>query len=278
MNEEEDMILPDDFDESTPAEVETSSETDLDEVLNTNEALDESLGEVDTKQDNSVNEEQKLLEMLKGKVKYDHGEVQISSIDDVVTNYQKGLNYDRIQDKVKSYEESKTMQYINEKAKELGFKTTDDYIESVKQFEIKQKEEKKQADIEEMLDRGIPDDIAKEIIETRELREHLKKQEEEINKYKEEQKSAEQKQQEQIEFLKAYPDIKAEDIPVEVFESTKDGKSLLTAYIEHENKQLKTLLEQRDKQTSNKNTNLVKKSNGDTLESDKDAFLQGFDE
>ena len=73
-----------------------------------------------------------------------------------------------------------------------------------------------------MLDRGIPDDIAKEIIETRELREHLKKQEEEINKYKEEQKSAEQKQQEQIEFLKAYPDIKAEDIPVEVFESTKE--------------------------------------------------------
>ena len=278
MNEEEDMILPDDFDESTPAEVETSSETDLDEVLNTNEALDESLGEVDTKQDNSVNEEQKLLEMLKGKVKYDHGEVQISSIDDVVTNYQKGLNYDRVQDKVKSYEESKTMQYINEKAKELGFKTTDDYIESVKQFEIKQKEEKKQADIEEMLDRGIPDDIAKEIIETRELREHLKKQEEEINKYKEEQKSAEQKQQEQIEFLKAYPDIKAEDIPVEVFESTKDGKSLLTAYIEHENKQLKTLLEQREKQDTNKSTNLVKKSNGDTQESDKDTFLQGFDE
>ena len=278
MNEEEDMILPDDFDESTPEEVETSSETDLDEVLNTNEALDESLGEVDTKQDNSVNEEQKLLEMLKGKVKYDHGEVQISSIDDVVTNYQKGLNYDRIQDKVKSYEESKTMQYINEKAKELGFKTTDDYIESVKQFEIKQKEEKKQADIEEMLDRGIPDDIAKEIIETRELREHLKQQEAEIQKYKDEQKSAELKQQDQIEFLKAYPDIKAEDIPVEVFESTKNGKSLLTAYIEHENKQLKTLLEQRDKQTSNKNTNLVKKSNGDTLESDKDAFLQGFDE
>jgi len=278
MNEEEDMILPDDFDESTPEEVETSSETDLDEVLNTNEALDESLGEVDTKQDNSVNEEQKLLEMLKGKVKYDHGEVQISSIDDVVTNYQKGLNYDRIQDKVKSYEESKTMQYINEKAKELGFKTTDDYIESVKQFEIKQKEEKKQADIEEMLDRGIPDDIAKEIIETRELREHLKKQEEEISKYKEEQKSAEQKQQEQIEFLKAYPDIKAEDIPVEVFQSTKDGKSLLTAYIEHENKQLKTLLEQREKQDTNKSTNLVKKSNGDTQESDKDTFLQGFDE
>ena len=278
MNEEEDMILPDDFDESTPAEVETSSEAGLEEVLDNNEALESTVGEVDTKQDNSVNEEQKLLEMLKGKVKYDHGEVQISSIDDVVTNYQKGLNYDRVQDKVKSYEESKTMQYINEKAKELGFKTTDDYIESVKQFEIKQKEEKKQADIEEMLDRGIPDDIAKEIIETRELREHLKKQEEEINKYKEEQKSAEQKQQEQIEFLKAYPDIKAEDIPVEVFESTKDGKSLLTAYIEHENKQLKTLLEQRDKQTSNKNTNLVKKSNGDTLESDKDAFLQGFDE
>lgn len=278
MNEEEDMILPDDFDESTPAEVETSSETDLDEVVNTNEALDESLGEVDTKQDNSVNEEQKLLEMLKGKVKYDHGEVQISSIDDVVTNYQKGLNYDRIQDKVKSYEESKTMQYINEKAKELGFKTTDDYIESVKQFEIKQKEEKKQADIEEMLERGIPDDVAKEIIETRELREHLKQQEAEIQKYKDEQKSAELKQQEQIEFLKAYPDIKVEDIPAEVFQSTKDGKSLLTAYIEHENKQLKTLLEQREKQDTNKSTNLVKKSNGDTQESDKDTFLQGFDE
>lgn len=278
MNEEEDMILPDDFDESTPAEVETSSETDLDEVLNTNEALDESLGEVDIKQDNSVNEEQKLLEMLKGKVKYDHGEVQISSIDDVVTNYQKGLNYDRIQDKVKSYEESKTMQYINEKAKELGFKTTDDYIESVKQFEIKQKEEKKQADIDEMLERGIPDDIAKEIIETRELREHLKQQEAEMQKYKDEQKSAELKQQEQIEFLKAYPDIKVEDIPAEVFQSTKDGKSLLTAYIEHENKQLKTLLEQREKQDTNKSTNLVKKSNGDTQESDKDTFLQGFDE
>lgn len=278
MNEEEDMILPDDFDESTPAEVETSSETDLDEVLNTNEALDESLGEVDTKQDNSVNEEQKLLEMLKGKVKYDHGEVQISSIDDVVTNYQKGLNYDRIQDKVKSYEESKTMQYINEKAKELGFKTADDYIESVKQFEIKQKEEKKQADIDEMLERGIPDDVVKEIIETRELREHLKQQEAEMQKYKDEQKSAELKQQEQIEFLKAYPDIKVEDIPAEVFQSTKDGKSLLTAYIEHENKQLKTLLEQREKQDTNKSTNLVKKSNGDTQESDKDTFLQGFDE
>lgn len=41
------------------------------------------------------------------------------------------------------------------------------------------------------------------------------------------------------EFLDAYPDVKPEDVPVEVWVEVNKGRNLLEAYVRYENKRLK---------------------------------------
>jgi hypothetical protein len=69
-----------------------------------------------------------LLDELSKKVKYNKESVQIDSIDDVVSNYQKGLNYDKLQEKFNNLENSKAMSYIKNKAAELGM-SVDEYMD-----------------------------------------------------------------------------------------------------------------------------------------------------
>lgn len=49
-------------------------------------------------------------------------------------------------------------------------------------------------------------------------------------------------QEEYGEFFKAYPDVKGNEIPVEVWQEYQKGKNLLDAYVRHENNQLKAKL------------------------------------
>lgn len=87
----------------------------------------------------------------------------------------------------------------------------------------KQEQEKR---LSELLEQNIPEEYAKEMIENRKFREQ----------FESEQKAKQQQAQQQTDlqdFITAFPDVKAEEIPTEVWQSNAKGIPLRYAYAEH---------------------------------------------
>lgn len=260
MNENEDIIELDEADfQDTPVEEEVESTPVAEE----------------TKVETPVQtDEQKLLDLLKSKVKYNGEPVDIPTIDDVVANYQKGLNYDNLKAKSEKSENA-VLDYINTKAKSMNM-TPEQYIEKVKSYEAEQIKAKNEKAINEMITNGVPEDIAREIIETRALRESLQKEKAELEEQKKIAENEKQKDKEFQEFLKAYPSIDIDKIPQEVFENAKSS-NLLSAYAQYENKLLKEQIKQMEQNQKNASTSVVRPVGNTGGEESKDAFLMGFD-
>jgi hypothetical protein len=218
-----------------------------------------------------------LLDELSKKVKYNKESVQIDSIDDVVSNYQKGLNYDKLVEKLNNLEHSKAMSYITNKATELGM-SVDDYMEQVENYEKEQEKQREQERLEEMISSGVPEDVAKEVIATSQLRKELQAEKNQLEKEKKAREDKESKDKEYEDFIKEFPDVKAEDIPKDVFLNAENS-SLREAYMKYQLEEQKKQIEILKKQNENKSssvgstTEFGRKENKAT-----DPFLEGWDE
>jgi hypothetical protein len=116
------------------------------------------------------------------------------------------------------------LSYLEQKAQRLGV-TVDQLIENDRKWEEQQA-------LNELIQKNIPDEYAKEILENRKFREQYQEE-------KAEREKQEKEHQMMAEFLDAYPDVKPEDIPVEVWVEVNKGRNLLDAYVSYENKRLK---------------------------------------
>lgn len=91
----------------------------------------------------------------------------------------------------------------------------------------KQEQEQK---LSELLAQNIPEEYAKEMLESRKFREQ----------FEAEQKAKQQQEQQQADmkdFINAFPGVKADEIPVEVWQANARGIPLRYAYAEHAYKQ-----------------------------------------
>lgn len=222
-------------------------------------------------------EDKKFLDYLNNKgIKYNGEAVKIEKIDDLINTYQKGLNYDNLKAKQEK-SENIVMNYVSNMAKKANL-TPEQYIEKVKKYEEEQIKAQNENAIQSMMSNGIPEDIAREVIETRALRESLQRQQTELNEKEEARKAELQKEKEYEEFLNAYPGIEVDKIPKEVFENAKNS-NLKSAYAEYENKILKEKIKQMEQNQNNASNSVVSPtSNGSSTEQQsKDAFLDGFD-
>lgn len=263
--EEEDFFNMDESDfKDTPSE----------EEQNQNEENVEENTTPKTEPLNETADEQKLLSLLKSKVRYNGEEVDIKSMDDVVANYQKGLNYDNLKAKSEKSENA-VMNYVVAKAKSMNM-TPEQYIDKVKSYEEEQKKNAQEQEVQRMMDRGVDEETARRVARTEAYMETLKAREEELNRQEEARKAEAQKDKEYQEFLKAYPGIEVDKIPQEVFENAKNS-NLLSAYQAYENKQLKEKIKQMEQNTKNASNSLVKQVGETANEEGKDAFLIGFD-
>lgn len=218
-----------------------------------------------------------LLEALSKKVKYNGESVKVDSIDDLITNFQKGLNYDKKNEQYEALQNSKVEQYVSKKAKELGL-TVDEYIEQVEEYEAEQEKAREKEKLEEMVNNGVPEDIAREVIATSQLRKQLQAKENELKEREEAQNAKHKEEQEYADFIAAFPDVKAENIPKEVYEAAQSS-NLTSAYKDWLIKDLQTKLS--IQQTNSKN---AKSAIGSVTESGPtkkneptDLFLEGFD-
>ena len=265
------------IDSEVIAEYSEEEKTDNSEGEETNEAEVPS----EASEDNSTSEQvdlQPLLKALSGKIKYNKEEVNVESIEDLVEKYQKGLNYDKKLQELENLQNSKLEKYAKAKADELGI-TVDEYMDQVEAYEKEQEKAKEQARIEEMVNNGVPEETAKEVIAAGQMRKKYQQMENELKKREEALNKEEAKKKEYQDFLEQFPDVKPEDIPKEVFEEAENS-SLSNAYMKWKVKDL-----ERQLSVAKTNEKNAKASVGGVTETgpakekhESDPFLEGFSE
>lgn len=217
-----------------------------------------------------------FLKTISEKAKFNHEPVNVESLDDVITNFQKGLNYDKLKTQLDEISSSEELSYLKEKAEENGM-TTKEFIKLVKEQEKAQKDAEYERQYNELLDSGISEELVKELVENSRKAKELER---EMNKLKlQEQEKAQEsaKNQKYEEFLKAYPDVKVDELPKEVVLAN----DIKTAYVEYQNKELLKQIEilKQNQEIAKKNPVRGVSEHGGTTVSQKsnDPFLMGFD-
>ena len=284
-------MLEEEVVESTPTETMESDEDFFSEV---DDEVMESLGEEEpseeeTNEESKPNEPQEdnskdevdfgpLLKALSGKIKYNKENVNVESIEDLINGYQKGLNYDKKVAELENLQNSKLEQYAKQKATELGI-SVDEYMDRVEKYEEEQQKAQEQARLEEFINNGVPEDIAKEVIAGAQVRKQLQQELNELKAERDASKKEEEKNKEYQDFLNNFPGVKPEEIPRSVFEDAENS-SLSDAYMKWKIGEL-----QKENEILKTNEKNKKSSVGSTTETgatnekhERDLFLEGFDE
>ena len=259
----DDEVIKEESNESDEAE--QSEETEESKPSESEESKDE----VDFKP---------LLKALSGKIKYNKEEVNVDSIEDLISNYQKGLNYDKKVQELENLQNSKLEKYAKSKADELGI-SVEEYMDRVEKYEEEQKKAQEEQELEEMIENGVPDSLAREILAGRQLRFEYQKMKNEMKEWKESTQKEEEKNKKYQEFLEKFPDVNPEDIPKEVFEEAEKS-SLSEAYMKWQLNELKNQLSVAKTNEKNAASTVGSvTSTGPTQENHSvDLFLEGFNE
>lgn len=255
----EDMLLPDDF-QAEPQVEETSQE-----ALETVEEVE------DTNQTETTEEAiETPSEPLKFKVKYNKEEQELT-YDDAVPLIQKGMNYDKLQERLQQFESDPKLALIQELAADQGL-TPDEYVQQVREWREQEK-------LNQLIQSNIPEDLAKEVLETRKLRDEIKQE-------KEQKAKQEQEGKEFQEFFQTYKENTGKDfdpqkdqLPPEVWEIQAQGVPLKFAYLQHHTKELQNqlkILKQNEENAKRAPVGSVSTHGTTKTESD-DPFLRGFD-
>lgn len=272
----ETMDSDDDFFSDVDNEVISEGEESQDQTEKETEEVE---APNETSEDNSKDGEvdfAPLLKALSGKIKYNKENVTVESLEDLINGYQKGLNYDKKLQELENLQNSKLEKYAKNKAEELGI-TVDEYMDQVEAYEREQERTKERDRLEEMINNGVPEDIAKEVIAAGQERKKYQQRENELKKREEALQKEEDKKKEYQEFLDQFPDVEPDSIPKEVFEEAEKN-SLSNAYMKWKLKDLEKQLSVA--KTNEKNANSTVGSTTETGTTNEkhetDYFLEGF--
>ena len=259
---------------------EVISEETEEEVNESKEETNEENKPSEPQDDNSNDEEdlKPLLKALSGKIKYNKEEVNVESIDDLIENYQKGLNYDKKLQELENLQNSKLEKYAKAKADELGI-TVDEYMNRVEKYEENQRRQQEEDEMNQLVDSGVPETLAKELLAGREQRRQLQKELSEIKAERENARKEAEKNKEYDDFIKEFPDVKPDTIPKEVFEEA-EKTSLSNAYMKWKLKELENQLSVAKQNEKNAKTSVggITETGPTNEKHEIDYFLEGFGE
>lgn len=262
--ENNDMILPDDFSEGTPAEENTGENITNDENLETDGIQPEEGIEGEEGTPTETPQEPFL------KVKYNKEEVELTQ-EQVIELAQKGMNYDKIYQKYNEVANNPTLEYFNDLAQRNGMD-----LEGLVSYYQQQEE---QSELEYLQrEKGLTEELAKEVMENRKFRQQL---DNERKSQKEEVQRQENFRKQQESFMNKYPNVTPDKIPQSVWDEWKQsgGNDLVSAYMNYENAQLKqelAILKQNGKNKASAPIRAGVSVNGSKGVEVEDAFLQGF--
>jgi hypothetical protein len=175
------------------------------------------------------------------KVKFNHQEMDLP-IEEAVKHIQKGMNYDKILEQLESYKNDDAIQYVDKIAKKNG---------------VTRKEVVQKWLVDEIVERdGVDTAVAEKILKAEqvEAREKEAQRQKEIEDETQKQREA-RLAKEEAEFRALYPEVKGEEIPVEVLREWNEGTPLKTAYKAYESDTLKARLKQLEEQAKINATN-----------------------
>ena len=275
------MESDDDFFAEVDEEVINENSSDENEEVKTSEEeTNEDSEPSETQEDNSDDgvDYTPLLKALSGKIKYTKEEVNVDSIEDLISNYHKGLTYDKKVQELENLQNSKLEKYAKAKADEMGI-SVEEYMDRVERYEEDQRRAQEEQELDEMIENGVPDSLAREILAGRQLRLEYQQMKNEMKEWKESTQREEEKNKEYEEFLDRFPDVNPEDIPKEVFEDAQHS-SLSEAYMKWQLDELQKQLKVAKTNEKNSKASIGSvTSTGPTEEKhSKDLFLEGFDE
>lgn len=263
MNEEENMILDDGFDD-LPVE---EPQADTQDILDNSDT--ETVEEPTNDSTETVNEEQVTPQMLKIKVDREEREI---SVEEAAILAQKGWNYDRAVERARV---EAAQQARDSVIADMGYTWNGNPITTETQYKQAMAEQEL---INKYKDRDLPDEVIKELVESKRDREERA----------EEKRVREQEAKRQgdfEEFFKYFESVNGrtfdpvkDKVSPEVDAAVRNGQPLKYAYMEHHNKVLQDQLK-----ISKQNEANVKKSpigsvtaNGSAKTLSKDPFLEGF--
>ena len=266
--ETEAEVLSDDWDDIDLSDAKDEEEEEARETANEEEA-DHSEESKEAEKPEETEPETKAEEGADQRFTLKHlGEVKEYNREETLALAQKGLDYDRIRQKLSEKEEAeKHNEDIRAFVAELaGAKnlSVDEFMLDYRAMVMAQKEQ-------------ISVEAAKERLQMQAREKALNERENALKEREEAQKSADTKrdnaQQDFAAFFKARPDIKAEDIPKEVYQKALGGTPLLTAYTVWENEKLKAELE-----AERKNKENAEKATGSTSSAGNKNKRDAFDD
>jgi hypothetical protein len=203
------------------------------------------------------------------KVKYNKEEMEL---DEATARElaQKGLNYDKVTERLQALESDPRLTLVEELAQAQGM-DVNEYVEAVRQYQ-------EEARLNELLQQNIPEEYAREMLENRKFREQLEAE-------RQAKQEGEQRQADFADFFQYYRDANGRDfipnqdeIPQSVWDATANGIPLKYAFMEHEVNNLRQQLS-----TLKKNQDNAKKapvsgvtSHGSNEVASEDPFLKGF--
>jgi hypothetical protein len=113
---------------------------------------------------------------------------------------------------------------------------------------------------------------------SRKIRKELQAEKNQLEKEKQEKLDKESKDKEYADFIKEFPDVKAEDIPKDVFLNAENS-SLREAYMKYQLEEQKKQIEILKKQNENKSSSVGSTTEfGGKENKATDPFLEGWDE
>ena len=278
----ETMESDEDFFSEVDSEIIAENTDEGKEEVSDGEENDESEVPSEDSEDNSKSEQEvdfkPLLDALKGKIKYNKEEVTPESLEDLIENYQKGLNYDKKVQELDNLQNSRLERYAKEKADALGI-SVDEYMNQVEAYEKQQERQREADELEDLINAGTPESIAKELIASRQQRKQIQQELNDIKAEREADRKEKEKNKEYQDFLKEFPDVNPESIPKEVFEEAEKS-SLSNAYMKWKLKDLEKQISISKTNEKNKQSSIGSTTESGTVKEkhEKDLFLEGFGE
>jgi hypothetical protein len=209
-------------------------------------------------------EEPKQEPTPKVKLKYNHEEKEYS-LDDVVPLAQKGLNYDKLQEKLNAIQNDPRMAHADriQQLADLYGVTVDEMLETSYNRYYESEAEKQ----------GLtPEQIRKD--------HELTQKERMIQQKEQAQSKAEADRAMYSNFLRVFPNVKPEEIKAETWQLVNQGMDLTAAYVAQRNHELESKLKVMEQNLQNVKkapvAGITTHGGGETAH--KDAFLEGFEE
>lgn len=185
-------------------------------------------------------------------VQYNKEKKIINDPEELRTYAQKGMNYDKIQSRLEQLESDPLRQWANDYMKKVGYDDPSKFIADVQK---EQSEREFNNRVQEFVERGYAPDVAREMAELKKENQEIKSQIQGFTQKTEQQREYEDfiNWHNEAQQQGLVGELKADEIPLQVWEAQRRGVPLKYAYMEYVLPQIKVQTEQNTLKNLQKN-------------------------